>query len=199
MSNFSLLKKTRRFDGVPIFLIAIYLLVFLGLFLSVIISTKINTYDVSYLMEKNCGNYFMCLLERCTYNLESSSYLLWIMLFMSLTPFGIISPWLVLTFKSYSIGLILCNLYLKYHTKGILFGIFVTLPGMFASLYSLILLAQASFDISLKMIKQFYFKQNDNSLDFIKQYPGKIIKSIYMIFLSVLLDLIFYGISWFFV
>lgn len=199
MSYFSLLKKTRRFEGVSIFLVTIYLLVFLSLSLSVIISSKTNTSDVSYLIEKNCEDYIIYLIKRCTHNLEVSSFVLWIMIFLSLTPIGVISPWLILIFRSYSIGLVLCNLYLKYHIKGMLFGIFVTLPGMFASLYSLILLIQTSFDISLKMIKQFYLSRDDNLSDLIKQYPKKIIRSIYMIFLNFILDLVLYGISWFFI
>lgn len=199
MSDFSLLKRARRFEGVSIFLVTIYLLVFLGLSLSVIISSKTNTSDVSYLIEKNCEDYIIYLIKRCIHNLEVSSCILWVMIFLSLTPLGVISPWLILTFRSYSIGFILCNLYLKYHMKGMLFGIFVILPGMFASLYSLILLIQISFDISLKMIKRFYLGQDNNLSDLIRQYPKKIIRSTYAIFLSFLLDLVLYGISCFFI
>ena len=198
MIDFSLLKKTRRGRYSLTYWSVIYLLVFIFLYLSILTSVKWQLYDVSQLIEKRHNSLLSYLSEHCFHNLKMSSCLLWILIFASFTPFGLVLSYFILAFKSYSIGVTLCGMYFNFRFKGILFGSLVFLPGMFTSLYSIILLMPTSNNISFAILKQFYSKEYNDILSYIKQYLPKIIKSIYLIFLGCILDFISYSIFWLF-
>lgn len=197
MRRFFCLRETGRKKNIFIYLLNTHLLVFLFVFLSIVSSWNSEGCDVSYLIKMRSDDILSSLLDRFLSTLENSFFLVWAMTCFSLTPFGVATSFGIVSFKSYSIGLILCNLYLQYRLKGILFGILVFLPGAFVSLYSLIYLIPISSKLSIEIFKHFLPKSHKGEIwENIKMYAKRLISSIYISLIASLLDFLLYGIFW---
>ncbi len=119
-----------------------------------------------------------------------------LLFFISLTFFGIIGIFFFIFLKGLGIGIILNSLYSIFSFKGIFFGIFIFLPGVFISSASLIFLSYESFKMSKITIKKMFFDLELNDYkNNIKSYSKKFIQSLCLSFLG---SLITFGFHYFF-
>ena len=194
---FCFLKKTRRFNSDFIYSLSIYLLVVICVSISVLVSSKGYSYNLSPFFSSNSNHSLENLINHCLSGYESSSFLLWIMILLSFSPLGLISPFIIISFKSYGIGLILCNLYLQYHLKGIIFGLLIVLPGLFISLCSLLSLIPHAIKFSFTIFKSFLPKSTETSIwNSIQDYIKFVSKSMFILFLSPVFDFFLFGLFW---
>jgi len=175
-----------------IYLICTYVLIILSVSLAILAS---NSQHV-------CGSpifsdYFNCkrgqsdILKYCLSNYESSSLTFWLILLLSFSPVGLFVPWIIIAVKTYGISLILCNLYVYYHIKGIIFGILIILPGSFLSLYSLLYFLQNAMKTSILFCKIFRQQSIECHLStHMKEYLINVLKSALILFSSLIIDFI---------
>ena len=128
------------------------------------------------------------------------SIILTIFLF-SFTIFGIIFNFISVFTKGFGIGTIIYSLYSKFMIKGLIFGIFALLPGLFVSSAALILFAVRSTKINILIIKKIiYGNDNLSSLklkSYIKDLGKILIISTFGVFIHILLSYIFLKLNFF--
>ena len=173
--------------------ICVYALIILCVSLAILTSKNQLGNDLL----SNFCNYFNSknnqsnIVEYCLLSYESSSLAFWLILLLSFSPIGLLVPWIVIAIKTYGISLVLCNLYMHYHIKGIIFGTLIILPGSFLSLYSLIYFLPSAMKISMIFCKPFCSQLTENNLNtHIKQYLLVVLKSALILFTSLIFDFI---------
>ena len=155
-----------------------------------------------------CGIVFGCLLSPFEFDLNIFSHnvmnfnnlsllftmisyeiLTMFLLFLSsLTFFGLASSFVTVFLKGLGIGIILSNLYSMFIFKGVFFGIFIFLPGVFISSASIVCFASEVFDESLIILKKIIHTYKlEDSKDRIKSYIKKFSQSLCVSLLGTIL------------
>ena len=96
----------------------------------------------------------------------------------SFTIFGTILNFASVFTKGLGIGITIYSLYYKFLIKGIIFGIFAILPGLFISSAALILFAIQSTKINILIIKRIIYKDGDLSILKLKLYIKNLSKAL---------------------
>lgn len=113
----------------------------------------------------------------------------------SFTIFGTIFNFASVFTKGLGIGITIYSLYSKFLIKGIIFGIFAILPGLFISSAALILFAIQSTKINILIIKRIIYKDENLSILKFKLYIKTLSKALMLsalgAFVHILLSDIF--------
>lgn len=113
----------------------------------------------------------------------------------SFTIFGTIFNFASVFTKGLGIGITIYSLYSKFLIKGIIFGIFAILPGLFISSVALILFAIQSTKINILIIKRIFYKDENLSILKFKLYIKNLSKTLMFsalgAFIHILLSYIF--------
>ena len=118
-----------------------------------------------------------------------------ILFLFSVTIFGVIISYILAFTRGLGIGIIIYLLYSKFFIKGIIFGTFALLPGLFISSAAQILFAIKSAEISILIIKKIIYNYNykyENLLIsklklYIKNLGESLLISSFGVFIHVLL------------
>ena len=190
-------QKNKKLSVNFIYSLGIYLLIVLCVALSIYVSYKGYSFNLPAFFSSDSNHDLKNLFTYCLSNYECSSFLLWIMILLSLTPFGLIFPFIIVSIKSYGIGLILCNLYLRHHLKGVIFGLLIVLPGLFISLCSLLSFSFQAMKFSFTVFKSFLPKNKDILIwNNLRDYMKYILRSICILFSSFICDFLLFGLFW---
>lgn len=173
-------------------LICTYVLIILSVSLAILASNSQHVCGSPIFSDYfNCKREQSDILKYCLSNYESSSLTFWLILLLSFSPVGLFVPWIIIAVKTYGISLILCNLYIYYHIKGIVFGILIILPGSFLSLYSLLYFLQNAMKTSILFCKIFRQQSIECHLStHMKEYLINVLKSALILFSSLIIDFI---------
>ena len=114
-----------------------------------------------------------------------------LLFFASFTFLGIIFSFFSVFLKGLGIGIILSNLYSIFLFKGIFFGIFIFLPGIFISSIALILFAAESLKISWNFSKKIFLYEENNSKEIIKFYIKKLSQYVILSIIGTTLTFVF--------
>ncbi len=119
----------------------------------------------------------------------------------SFTIFGTIFNFASVFTKGLGIGITIYSLYSKFLIKGIIFGIFAILPGLFISSAALILFAIQSTKINILIIKRIFYKDENLSILKFKSYIKNLSKTLMFsalgAFIHILLSYIFLKLNFF--
>lgn len=119
----------------------------------------------------------------------------------SFTIFGTIFNFASVFTKGLGIGITIYSLYSKFLIKGIIFGIFAILPGLFISSVALILFAIQSTKINILIIKRIFYKDENLSILKFKLYIKNLSKTLMFsalgAFIHILLSYIFLKLNFF--
>jgi len=171
--------------------ICVYLLIILCVTFAIFASNSQRGGELSlaFCSHFNCKNKQSDIVKYCLSNYESSSLTFWLILLLSFSPIGLFVPWIIVAIKTYGISLVLCNLYIYYHIKGIIFSIIIILPSSFLSLYSLLYFLPNAIKTSILFCKVFHQQLTENNLDtHMKQYLLVVLKSSLILFTSLIFD-----------
>ena len=104
-----------------------------------------------------------------------------LLLLSSFSILGVLISFLFVFLKGLGLGIILSQLYTHYLFKGIVFGMFVFLPGAFVSSMSLVNFASESFKFSLEITKKMLPCSNEENLwILLKPYTRKLSKFLFL-------------------
>lgn len=104
-----------------------------------------------------------------------------LLLLSSFSILGVLTSFIFVFLKGLGLGVILSQLYTHYLFKGIVFGMFIFLPGAFISSMSLVNFASESFKFSLEITKKMFPNSNEENLWIpLKSYIKKLSKFLFL-------------------
>ncbi|GMB10888.1 MAG: stage II sporulation protein M [Candidatus Improbicoccus devescovinae] len=121
-------------------------------------SEKLNFLLINDLKTKNSG--FNKLNFICS--VGTSMTFVVSMIIFALSFLGPLAMFIIIFLRGFGLGLIMGCIYVFYYFKGIIFCIFILLPGVFLSSVGIILIASQSFNFSIKFTSKIL--PNSNSL-----------------------------------